>query len=89
MQFVSELSFLLQWAPEQAAATPALPSAIGGGEDWGSTGNWGTETSTSISKDWADMPSEPAPKEWGAEPSGDWGTSITMQDANSGGAEWA
>ena len=80
--------FCFQWgAPDQAAA-PTIPTTVG--EDWGST-NWATETTPAVSKDWGDISAaaEPAAKEWGAEPSGDWGTSITMQDANSGGADWA
>ena len=79
-----------QWAADQVVA-PTIPAAIGASEDWGtSAANWGAETTTTISKDWGDIPSDPAQKEWGAEPaSGDWGTSITMQDSNTGGAEWA
>ncbi|XP_068672829.1 small ribosomal subunit protein uS2-like [Montipora capricornis] len=79
-----------EWAADQVVA-PTIPAAIGASEDWGaSAANWGAETTTTISKDWGDIPSDPAQKEWGAEPaSGDWGTSITMQDSNTGGAEWA
>lgn len=74
--------------------TSALPATIGATEDWGTTREW-TDTTPAPSKDWAeakDWSAEPAPKEWGADdlqPSSDWGTSVTMQDAKSGGAEWA
>ncbi|XP_029193153.1 40S ribosomal protein SA-like [Acropora millepora] len=80
-----------EWAPDQTV-TPAVPAAaVSGSEDWGAAAsNWGAEAATSaIGKDWADIPTDTAPKEWGAEPSSDWGTSITMQDSSTGGAEWA
>lgn len=71
---------------------PAVPAAMAT-EEWGATREW-TDTAP-VTKDWAeakDWAAEPAPKEWGADdlqPSSDWGTSVTMQDAKSTGAEWA
>ena len=78
---------------------PGAAPAPFGGEDWGTTRDWTAETTGPVqSKDWAaessankDWAAEPPPSEWGADelqPSGDWGTSVTMQDANTG-AEWA
>ena len=74
---------------------PTVPPTIGASEEWGSSREWGTEAAAPVAKDWAeskDWAADPAPKEWGAEdlqPSGDWGTSVTMQDGKSGGADWA
>ncbi|RMX48239.1 hypothetical protein pdam_00005398 [Pocillopora damicornis] len=82
-----------EWGAEQMG-TSALPASIGATEEWGTSREW-TDTTPAPSKDWAeakDWSAEPAPKEWGADdlqPSSDWGTSVTMQDAKSGGAEWA
>lgn len=74
---------------------PTVPSTIGASEDWGASRDWGTEAAAPASKDWADTKdwaAEPSTKDWGADdlqPSGDWGTSVTMQDGKSAGAEWA
>ena len=76
---------------------PAGAASTMGGEDWGTNREWGADAAPAPSKDWGDVPSkdwavESAPKEWGADdlqPSGDWGTSVTMQDASSTGTDWA
>ena len=75
--------------------TPSLPATLGATEEWGASREWTDTAAPSATKDWAetkDWAAEPAPKEWGEEslqPSSDWGTSVTMQDSTSGGAEWA
>lgn len=69
---------------------PAVPSTGGGHEEWGASRDWEAGTAA---KDWSDTKdwAESTTKEWGddLQPSGDWGTSVTMQDAKSGGADWA